>query len=119
MLYGAEAVAYLVLRLYQSLSEEMATALHFSFVPQSATRGCRKPYQRVGKTNNISIMPSFLLKGTAQTQIGKIPRGATIQVISQSGSCPSQQEVLTAIRAQFGINEPNARPHFFKWEQVK
>ena len=74
---------------------------------------------RVGKANNISIMPSFLLKGTAQTQIGKIPRGATIQVISQSGSCPSQQEVLTAIRAQFGINEPNARPHFFKWEQVK
>ncbi len=36
MLYGAEAVAYLVQRLYQSLSEEMATALHFSFVPQSA-----------------------------------------------------------------------------------
>ena len=111
MLYGAEAVAYLVQRLYQSLSEEM--------FPNQPQGGSRKPYQRVGKTNNISIMPSFLLKGTAQTQIGKIPRGATIQVISQSGSCPSQQEVLTAIRAQFGINEPNARPHFFKWEQVK
>lgn len=39
MLYGAEAVAYLVQRLYQSLSEEIAMALHFSYVPQSATKG--------------------------------------------------------------------------------
>lgn len=52
MLYGAEAVAYLVQRLYQSLSEEIAMALCTFFVPQSATRGSRKPYQRVGKTNN-------------------------------------------------------------------
>lgn len=39
MLYGAEAVAYFVLRLYQSLSEEMATALCTFFVPQNQPRG--------------------------------------------------------------------------------
>ena len=39
MLYGAEAVAYLVQWLYQSLSEKIAMALHFLFVPQSNHEG--------------------------------------------------------------------------------
>ena len=64
-------------------------------------------------------MPNFLLKGTAKTHIGKIPMGTTIQVISRSGNCPSQQEILTAVRAQLGIDEPIVRPHLFKWERVK
>lgn len=118
MRYGAEAVAYLVQRLYQSLSEEIAMAL-CTFFCSPITRGSRKPYQRVGKTNNKSIMPNFMLKGTAKINIGKIPMGTTIQVISQSNTCPSQQEVLTAVRAQLGINESNVRPHLFKWERVK
>lgn len=64
-------------------------------------------------------MPDFMLKGTAKINIGKIPMGTTIQVISQSNTCPNQQEVLTAVRAQLGINESNVRPHLFKWERVK
>lgn len=48
MLYGAEAVAYLVQRLYYSLYEEIAMAL-CTFFCSTITRGSRKPYQRVGR----------------------------------------------------------------------
>lgn len=65
-------------------------------------------------------MPSYLCKGTAITQIGKIPRGATIQVIS-SGCRPTPQEICAAIKAQLGIDlKPSTNTScFFKWEQVK
>ena len=39
MLYGAEAVAYLVQRLYQSLSEEIAMALCTFFCSPNRSQG--------------------------------------------------------------------------------
>lgn len=52
MLYCAEAVAYFVLRLYQSLSEEMATALCTFFVPQISHEGKPKTLSKSRQTNN-------------------------------------------------------------------
>lgn len=121
MLYGAEAVAYLVQRLYQSLSEEIAMALCTFFCSPISSRGCRKPYQRVGKTNNISIM-AILNKLTAKYAFsgGKVPKGATLQVVSQS-FVPTAKEICNAIKLQLGVEVPEGDCHVGKFtvERIK
>ena len=108
MLYGAEAVAYLVQRLYQSLSEEIAMAL------------CTLPYQRVGKTNNISNMP-YLFKCTAKQNVGsKVPKGTTIQVVMPHDTKPQMNDLRAAIKQQLGIDvKEYFSSSFFNIEKIK
>lgn len=107
MLYGAEAVAYLVQRLTRAcLINSNGSALFLS--PNSFARRSRKPYQRVGKLI-LSIMALFKITmkreaaGVRSSSGMKVPKGVTFQVVSKNSSKPTGKEIADAIKLQFGI----------------
>ena len=59
MLYGAEAVAYLVQRLYQSLSEEIAMALCTFFCSTISHKGKPKTLSKSRQTNTLGNGRNF------------------------------------------------------------
>lgn len=109
MLYGAEAVAYLVQRLYQSLSEEIAMALCTFFCSPISHKGKPKTLSKSRQTNNKSIMALFQVTAQKETSgmgpdtCKKLPKGATFQVLSKNSSEPTAKEIADAIKRVFGI----------------
>ena len=104
MLYGAEAVAYLVQRLYQSLSEEIAMALCTFFC-----------------SNNISNM-AYLFRCTAKQNVcgGKVPKGTTVQVVKQYDMKPGTEDIRAAIKQQLGIETKEMfSTSYFNIEKIK
>lgn len=121
-LYGAEAVAYFVLGLYQSLSEEMAMALHFLLSTyRPSHKEMPKTLSKSRQTNNKSIM-AYLFRCTAKQSVcgGKVPKGVTVQVVMHTDMKPQTADIRAAIKQQLGIETKESfGPSYFNIEKIK